>query len=428
MLEAQEESALAQGLSVIEKIRGTYPKFPERAEGYLQYYSERLDMRLFILKQDKKVTLDSFKQVPENAVLSLDILDHSPAIASSQFILSPSYGHVQYTLLKLDSRSASAGYLLMIKNINPLYDNIRYFRRQVMTLMLIVVTVVFFICYFVSSWFTLPIRHIMNQLEEISPQKRTFHVKYKKKDEIRGLIQAIETMVQQLNLYEQQQRQFLSTASHELKTPLATMSLICENLPIVRENESLHVEFVTDLSLQIDKMKKMVENLLNVNRISDRPLQRIILSSDEIEQHIRHQFQHIADHKQLRFDFLMDPFVLYVDRDIFLRGIDNLVSNAIRYSPPNKSITIVLKRIYNNQSIEFSICDQGIGISKKELPFIFEPFYRSREATEWNQEGSGLGLTIVKQMVEMHGGEMKVETTVGQGTCMIMRFPENKVL
>src|SRR5690606_38553001 len=102
----------------------------------------------------------------------------------------------------------------------------------------------------------------------------------------------------------------------------------------------------------------------------------------------------------------------------------NLVSNALRYSNVNGRVIVsLLPGVERSQSAEFSVCDEGIGIPEDELPHIFEPFFRSNEATSWNQEGSGLGLTIVKQIAERHHCRLLVESESGKGTCVRMIFP-----
>jgi signal transduction histidine kinase len=261
---------------------------------------------------------------------------------------------------------------------------------------------------------------MISQLKKITPQNRTFSLKHLRRDEIKELIDATQNMVEELNMYDERQRRFLSTSSHELKTPLATMQLILENLPYVRENEETYREFVQDLSFQVQKMKQMVDQLLQMNRIGDKPLNKETLSVADIRHHLKQSFQHIAEDKQITLEFEIEPVNFFVDRALFLRGLDNLVSNAIRYSPKGQSVKITSKSEQDQNKI--SVCDQGIGISPEDLPHIFEPFYRSNDATAWNQEGSGLGLTIVKQMVEMHRGRIDIDTVEKQGTCIHLFF------
>ncbi|MEB3100707.1 sensor histidine kinase [Ferviditalea candida] len=421
----QRNLAVSQGLTILDQIKGSYPKFPERTAGYLAYYSKRLDMRMFIADNERKVKLDSFRQIPINTVLSLKVFDE-PSLPASRYQHTDLFGYVQYTLMQLQEGSPGAGYLLMIKEVNDLYGSIRSFQRLVGGILLAAVILFLFFSYLIASWFTRPMKEIIERMNRISSQNRKFEMKYGRRDEFRELIAAISAMVKQLNWYELRQRQFLSTSSHELKTPVATMQLILENLPHVRGDERMHREFLEDLAGQVGKMKRIVDDLLNVNRTVDMPLSLRPLSSGEIRRHIEEHFSLAASSKRIELQFIMEEMSLPADSEMFLRGADNLISNAIRYSPPDTVVTVRLERL-GPDSAEFAVCDQGIGIREEDLPFVFEPFFRSKEGKRWEEQGSGLGLAIVKQMADKHGAEIIADSTPGQGTCMRLVF-RNKIV
>lgn len=424
VLKDQENVVISQGQIIVERIRGT--KFTEQMEGYLDFYSERLSSRLFLLDQQDRVLIDSYKQFPEQTYLSLEILREHPPLPAVKFVPTKEYGYVQYTLLPVDPSKPGMGKLLMVRDVNFVSETIRSFQVQVFAIMIGAVILFFFICYGIASWFTKPIRRIIQQLKGISPLKREFQMKYKRRDEIGELIRGLEQMVAQLNGYDQRQRQFMSVSSHELKTPLATMQLISENLPIVRENAEVHQDFINDLAAQINKMKHMVQSLLEVNRMWDKPLARRWMTGREIEAHLREHLQLVADAKSVTLQLEGHDSSLFADAELLLLAVENLVSNAIRYSPHGKEVAI---SIHQPQAAftTLSVCDQGIGIDPIELPFIFEPFYRSGEATAWDQEGSGLGLAIVKQVADLHGAELRVESEPGAGTCVFMTFHNKTV-
>lgn len=426
VIAGQAEVMSSQGMAVVEKINGTYPKFPDRTLGYLQFYSKQLEARLFLLDEENYVVFDTFGQVIQGTALNLSILAKVKGQPVSEFIRTGPFGYVQYTLLPLNqmgnepnsgSNNLAYGTLLIVKDINVVYEDIHSFQRWMLGLMLAAAALFFIVCYLVASWFTKPIADLIGNLRRISPQRRVFVMKYKRKDEIRKLIDAITEMVGELNQYEQRQRQFLSASSHELKTPLATIQLIVENLKFVQYDDKLFVEFTSDLSGQIDKMKHMVDQLLDIHRMWDKPIERVGVTLDEAENHIRDHFLLLAEHKRIRLVFQTDSGVVFVDRDLFFRALDNLVSNAVRYSPEESEVDISFK-MRGKEHLHCSVCDQGIGIHHEDLANVLEPFYRAKDAREWNQEGTGLGLTIVKQMVDIHGGTMEIKSVPGKGTCV----------
>ena len=416
MLMAKENISIAEALSVAQRLQGTYPRFPERTKSYLQAYSQRFQARFLIVSPDGSVLYDSYGRIAPQTKLDVAIIKASRKGPVSRFIKTSTYGYVQHTLLPLDETKPEGDALLMIEDVNLVYEDIRSFRRWILLLVTGVIAATFLVCYWIASWFTRPIHDMIRALRSISQERRTFDFQYSRRDEIRELVEAIRAMVNQLNRYEERQRQFLSASSHELKTPLATMQLITENLPYAREDEALHTEFVHDLATQIERMKGMVERLLEANRLRDLDIKREPLTSEEIKKHIEEHFQPLARQKHLALSYDLEPMTIQVDRQLFFLAIDNLISNAIRYSPPQKTVTVRLKSV-DGKGWTLSICDQGIGIPEEDLPYIFDPFFRSRKAGEIYREGSGLGLTLVKQVVDRHGGEIQVESSPDKGTC-----------
>lgn len=424
MWESQKQVALSQGYTITGRISGLYPMFFDRAEGYLDYYSEQFETRLILLSDEKQLIYDSFAQLSSDDAVTLSILEEDHSLPTSMFTRTKTFGLVQYTLLPIDERQTS-GYLLMVADANALDGDMNKFREQVLMILGLVTVISFLIFYVIASWFTHPIRRIMWHLKRITPQERTFAMRYRRRDEIGNLVNEIKAMVQQVNEYEQRQRRFISASSHELKTPLATMQLILENLPLLRSDEVLHQEYIVDLQRQVDKMKQTVQGMLDVYRLAEHDLVRVRLPFSRIQREIDDHFQHIAEHKQIQFVYENDCSDLTVDAELFIQGVFNIVANAINYSPEQTQVVISLKK-EGTDHVQFSVRDHGIGIAEQDLPHVFEPFFRSNEAMGWSQDGSGLGLAIVKQMVELHGGEVMLNSHLGQGTCVTLKFKRNK--
>lgn len=419
-LDNQEQMAFSQGYTITGRVSGLLPSFLDRAEGYLDYYSDLFDARLMLLSSDKQLIYDSFDDLSPSNQLSLSILDDDLSLPTSIFIRTEAFGLIQHTLFPIDHRQTS-GYLLMVTDANSLDGDITKFRNQVLMTLGAVTIGSFLVFYVLATLFTRPIRRIMWHLQRVTPQKREFPMRYRGKNEIGQLVKEIKAMIYQVDVYESRQRRFISTSSHELKTPLATMQLIIENLPSLRMNEEMHREYIADLQLQIDKMRRTVQGMLDVYRIADKPLEKEQVTFSHIRRYIDDHLLHIAENKNIQLVYDHDVTSLYVDADLFLRGLDNLVSNAIRYSNENAKIEISLRR-HGTGRIVCSVCDQGIGIADKDIPYVFEPFYRSNEAMGWSQEGSGLGLAIVKQMIDLHGADVEVKSKLGKGTCINLIF------
>ncbi|HZK23796.1 MAG TPA: HAMP domain-containing sensor histidine kinase [Oscillospiraceae bacterium] len=414
-----QQISFAQGSALLDELTKAYPDSRQRSSGYLQNYSEQLQARLILLTEQKKVFADGFAVLEANSALDLTVLKAGTGYAS-HFAQTEAFGYVQYTLLPFD-KASSKGYLLIIQEAGGLSAELSSFRAWMLRLLVLALLSFFVLSYVVAAWLTKPMRRIIASLKQITPHKRDFALTYRRQDEIRELIAAIGRMVEELNLYDERQRRFVSTSSHELKTPLATIQLILENLPYVRENEETYQEFTEDLVFQVKKMRQIVEQLLQIMRLGDSPLQKETVSEEDIRQHLLQVFQYLVQEKELTWEFELQKTSFNVDRLLFLRALDNLVANAIRYSPQGKTIKIVVKG--DKIASVVSVCDQGIGIAAADLPQIFEPFYRANDATAYNQEGSGLGLAIVKQIAELHQGKITVNSVPQEGSCFHFLLP-----
>ncbi|CAM3416585.1 sensor histidine kinase [Marinicrinis lubricantis] len=421
-LKNSEQLALSEGYTISNRIEGLYPKFPERAEGYLDYYSGLFSTRIFVLDFNFQVVYDAFQEIEPGDKLSVEVLDQTPPAV--HYTHTENFGYVQYSLLAL--HGGADGYILLIKDINGVYEDVTSFRSRVLFYVAIASVAGFFLFYFVASWFTRPLRMMNTHLKRVTPQRRRFAMKYRGNDEIGELVDQIRFMVKQIEAYEQRQRRFISTSSHELKTPLATIQLIAENLPDLRNDEAMHREYLLDLRDQISKMRRTIQGMLQVYRMADKPLQRRTITMEEIKAHVEEQFRHMSESKQIRILFGGDGNGLYADPGLFFPALDNLLSNALIYSPAQREINLSLHDMGGETLCR--VCDQGYGIDPADVPYIFEPFYRSNKASGWNQEGSGLGLAIVQQMMELHEGSIHVESKPGEGTCFELFFPRNKTV
>jgi PAS domain S-box-containing protein len=217
---------------------------------------------------------------------------------------------------------------------------------------------------------------------------------------------------------------FVSMASHEFRTPLATILAAAETLSAYRQQmtDSQIDHRVHNIRQQVQHLKNIIEDVLQLARIQSGRLEfnpaltnldglcRSVI--DEFESHpdVTHELVYRCDEK-LRETKL--------DNRLMRQIINNLVSNAIKYSPGADAVFINLE--HSNQALILSVRDQGIGIPEADLYHLFEPFHRA--ANVGTISGTGLGLSITKEAVELHGGTIEVESQVGVGTRFVVTIP-----
>ncbi len=223
------------------------------------------------------------------------------------------------------------------------------------------------------------------------------------------------------------QKRFIADASHELRTPLAIMKTNSEIVLLDGDNidpKEAKEAFKSNLE-EIDRMSKIIENLLALsyydNRFADIPIQEINLS--KLITSITERSQSLAKKKSINLRLLnTDPGLIMGNIVAIEQLAINLIKNAINYTPDGGQVSVSVTT--KSTSIEFKVKDSGIGIEKKDLPNVFNPFYKAGQGRiQLERESSGLGLTIVKKIVERHDGSIYINSAVGKGTTIIITFP-----
>lgn len=243
-------------------------------------------------------------------------------------------------------------------------------------------------------------------------------------EEITGFITVISDVTEQQKM-EQERRDFVSNVSHELRTPLTTMKSYLEALSDgAWENKEIAPRFLDVTQNETNRMIRMVNDLLQLSK----------MDSDELPMHKqREEFTSYLYQVLDRYDMNMPETIhmeknipntkayVWMDRDKITQVLDNVITNAIKYSPDGGKIRIKLdiKRHY----LLVSIQDQGMGIAYDKLDKIFERFYRVDKARNRKLGGTGLGLAITKELVEAHHGQIWAQSSEGKGTTILFTLP-----
>lgn len=276
---------------------------------------------------------------------------------------------------------------------------------------------------------TAPIDNFISVSKEFS--KGNFNVKAKEKGplELVEMAKALNYMSAELDEYEQNRKKFVSDVSHELKTPLATIKLICDSIVTAdNPNHEMIQEFLGDLSDEVDRLTRIVERLLtltkmdsNQNNLSVTPVDFVVMLNAVIR-----KLTPNAEDKNivLYSDYSVESIApMMIDYDKIWEAIYNLVDNAIKYTPEGGFVKLGLG--VSGNTISVIVQDNGPGIPDEEKEKIFERFYRLDDSRARETGGTGLGLAIAKEAVVLHGGELRVEDAEGGGSMFVMDFPYN---
>ncbi|HTB50119.1 MAG TPA: HAMP domain-containing sensor histidine kinase, partial [Solirubrobacteraceae bacterium] len=229
-----------------------------------------------------------------------------------------------------------------------------------------------------------------------------------------AMLDALESSMSALDASVHAQRQLVADASHELRTPVTSLRT---NIEILKQESNMPVEerqrMLDDVVEQIEELTLLMNDLIELGRGEQPRSGREDVRLDMIvEEAVERARRHSPD---TPFHVRLDPVVLTGEPMRLGRAINNLIDNAVNYSPGGRAVEIVLR------GDELSVRDHGPGISAADLPHVFDRFYRGAEAR--GRPGSGLGLAIVRQVAEQHGGSVNAQPAPGGGTLMLLRLP-----
>jgi two-component system phosphate regulon sensor histidine kinase PhoR len=220
----------------------------------------------------------------------------------------------------------------------------------------------------------------------------------------------------------QMKNDFVSNVSHELRTPLASIRAYVEMLiDGEAEDERTKREFYEVIQNEANRLGRLIDDILNISRI-ESGLVKVNKQPQSLGVIIKEAVEVIAPqarHKNIAIAEGLTPifYRTLADRDMLYQAILNLLSNAVKYTPDGGRIDVQTTVDETKRRVVTRIIDTGVGIPAKDLPYVFDKFYRA-EANNRMAKGTGLGLSLVKQIVEtVHGGTVFVESQVGRGSC-----------
>lgn len=244
--------------------------------------------------------------------------------------------------------------------------------------------------------------------------------------EICELTNTINNLAETLENQEKLRKRLTSDVAHELRTPLATLQSHMEAMMDgVWEMSKERVESCYEETLRINRMVGELEKLTKYES-ENLILNKTEFNISELIQNIIRNFESEFSKNNIEITFCGDDILINADRDKISQVIVNLLSNALKYTVAGKTVGVNVKD--NENLVQVSVEDSGIGISKEDLPNIFERFYRVDKSRNRQTGGSGIGLTITKAIVEAHRGKIEVKSIENVGTEFIIYLPKNDLL
>ncbi|KQO01169.1 HAMP domain-containing sensor histidine kinase [Paenibacillus sp. Leaf72] len=294
-----------------------------------------------------------------------------------------------------------------------------YFRMQLI-LVLLVGTLLVIVT---SRYMVRPLKHLTLATRKMAKGDFSIRLATKRKDEIGELTASFNQMAQELDSLERVRRQFVSDVSHEIQSPLTSIKGFTMALKQKKMDEESRLRLLTIIEEESDRLSRLTQDLLKLSALEQDQIQPNMSQYrlDEQLKDVMIASEPLWFYKNIQLDLDLEPVTISADEDKLSQLWTNLLSNAIKFTGAGGVIAINLS--VSQHSVTVSVADSGVGIPEEELHHIFKPFYKIDQARERAVGGNGIGLSIVKRIVELHAGEIRVESTVGKGTTMTVVLP-----
>ena len=317
------------------------------------------------------------------------------------------------------------GALVMITSVQETVDSLTSLQDQMLGIFLTALVAVLVLAGFISRIVTKPVAELSAGIERMSKGDYQHRVHVKGRGEMAQLAAAFNEMSEKVHSLDEARNQFVSNASHELKTPLATIKILVESM-IYQDDmpAELRQEFLGDINKEIDRLSSVVGDLLTLVHIDSHKLRlrrELMVFSETVRETVARLAPLAKKRGQTLSADIQDGCEMFADPGKLAQVCYNIIENAIKYTPDGGSVTIRLRRAGRDAVLEIS--DTGVGIPEEDLPHVFDRFYRVDKARSRDTGGTGLGLSIVQQIIRLHAGSVTVQSVRGEGTTFTVQLP-----
>ena len=310
------------------------------------------------------------------------------------------------------------GAIFIYSELKELDKSLNVIYHQILNAAGISMLMALMLVYLFSRFMVKDLRKINTAAKSLSKGDFTTRVQLKSKNEIGQLADAFNNMAEELQKLEGLRISFVANVSHELRTPLTSIQGFVQGIldgAINKEEQDTYLNTVLD---ETKRLNLLISDLLELSKIESGkfPLNNRIFDINELIRRCLITFEQRIENKKLDVQVVMGDERLYAnaDPDRIAQVITNLIDNAVKFS--KQGGTLVLRSQAHEDKIYVSVKDTGEGIPEKDLPFIFERFYKVDKSRGRKQQGTGIGLSIVKKIIDQHGQKIWVESKTGEGS------------
>jgi len=275
-----------------------------------------------------------------------------------------------------------------------------------------------------SKVMTRRMEQLLSGIRTVREGEYSHRVKVRGRDELSQLAGEFNDLTGRLQTTEEVRRRFVSDASHELKTPLASIRLLSDS---ILQNDHIDPdiarEFVGDIGEEAGRLQRITEKLLTLTRLdAGAPVETMVVDVGEVACRVEHMLAPLAQAAQVSIALdVREEALVWANPDDLYQVLFNLVENGVKYNQPGGQVFLSVRK--EGDQVVIAVEDTGVGIPAQDIDKVFDRFYRVDKARSRAAGGTGLGLSIVRDTVRRHGGTVEVRPRGSEGTRFIVTFP-----
>ena len=389
----------------------------ENCDGVSILLADR-DGRLLIRAVDKEVVYFNEPQyIPDDALTELRALNEVSIIgAAGTMFESP---NVSYAVPVI-SDGELKGCLVAITSGTSLVELVDTMGNAILFSAVWVMIAALIALYFITEMITGPLRQMSRAAKKMAVGKFDVRIPVKGRDEVAELAASFNHMAESLENLETMRNTFMANVSHDLRTPMTTISGFIDNILVGAISPEEQPYYLGIIKEEVRRLSRLVSSLLDISRLQtgDRKLNMTSFDICEMARLILISFEQLIDDKKLDVDFDCEDDRIFVkaDRDAIYQVLYNICDNAVKFADEGGKYRISIKTSdeARHKKVLVSVYNQGEGISSEDIPFVFERFYKADKSRGIDKRGVGLGMFISKTIIDAHDEKIWVESTRGE--------------
>ncbi len=394
----------------------------------LNQISNLYDGRVLVINKNFKVLKDTYGISEGKTVISEEVVRCFRGEEITSYDKKDGFIEISIPILNtVDSKGEQEiqGVLLGSISTNTIALTISLLERKAFVLEVVFAILILLSSWIVSKFLLLPFQKVTRAISEVKEGFTDEALSVPDYEETQHIVDAFNKVLKRMRILDQSRQEFVSNVSHELKTPLTSMKVLADSL-IGQENvpEELYQEFMEDIAAEIERENRIINDLLSLVKVDKTGEQLHIELADmnSLLELLMKRLGPIARKENIELIFESNrPVSAEIDEVKITLACSNLIENAIKYNRKDGWVKVSLDA--DHQFALIRVEDSGIGIAGEEQEHIFERFYRVDKSHSGEIRGSGLGLSITRNIILMHRGAVQVSSVLGEGTTFLVKIP-----